>query len=151
VPRLWRERGQRPHAAAARKRRRAHGRGPARPVARAVRGQRTAADSGGRDAPSLARLPLAAVAAREAAAYALAHPYKHAIIDGLFPDALCRAAMREIRGFDRWKTWVTPQGRKGGLGGSTDMRVLGPNVEALVDYMQSQPWIFWSSSRVSGT
>ena len=59
--------------------------------------------------------------------------------------------MREIRGFDRWKTWVTPQGRKGGLGGSTDMRVLGPNVEALVDYMQSQPWIFWSSSRVSGT
>ena len=102
---------------------------------------RSAVPGGGSHLSTLSEVPLDAVAAREYAAYQTANPYKHIIIDGLIPDAIARDAMREIQAYRAWTTRRTPQGRKGGLGGESDMRIVDQRVAELVDFFQSDRFV----------
>ena len=49
--------------------------------------------------------------------------------------------MREINAYQGWKARMTPQGKKEGLQGSTDMTPIGSCTKQIVDFMQSPLWV----------
>jgi hypothetical protein len=73
--------------------------------------------------------------------YMTAKPYRHAVINNFLPRDLALRAANEIENFKGYIVRETPDGKKGGLGGNTDMTVVGPSTQQAVDFFQSKVFV----------